>query len=307
MEDNEESVLGGDETRRLTHNEIERRRRDNQRDKLDELRSVIPNINDSRPSMIGTLIRAKEYIEALQGRVLELERILAAAATAPPMIPGQSFSGPPGYPPSGAYPGMPHLQPPMDYGMSLGQQFTPKPTPGKRRSSSLERMMNPEADMNPFLGKAFKQGRQGSFANLFSIMEEAHQLSSKAPRGPSDRSGSLERRQGDIDALGYGHADRRDSALLLPTADPNLYLYGHRGSLNNLFAAPLNYILEQQEQPNDPISCHKCKHGIDNLIMIDCDNCHNWYHIRCIGMESENIPIKWICSECPKTVTVPGA
>jgi hypothetical protein len=91
---------------------------------------------------------------------------------------------------------------------------------------------------------------------------------------------------------------RRKSSLLLPTADPNLFLFGRRDSMQNLFAAPLSLIMEQQDPPREVINCQQCKGSIENMIMIDCDVCHSWFHIKCIGLDPERIPIIWACMKC---------
>ena len=32
--------------------------------------------------------------------------------------------------------------------------------------------------------------------------------------------------------------------------------------------------------------------------MIACDNCDNWYHQSCVGIQSEPTDDEWICNEC---------
>ena len=59
--------------KRKNHNEIERRRRDVQRQKLEELRMSIPGLALDRASMITIIVKAKEYIDVLRNRVTELE------------------------------------------------------------------------------------------------------------------------------------------------------------------------------------------------------------------------------------------
>ena len=69
---------GAKKHRRPDHNEIERKRRETQRDRIDELRQVLPGVSSSsRLSTVNVVIRAKEYIESLRKRVNELEGILA--------------------------------------------------------------------------------------------------------------------------------------------------------------------------------------------------------------------------------------
>jgi len=46
--------------------------------------------------------------------------------------------------------------------------------------------------------------------------------------------------------------------------------------------------------------CQKCNGGVDNLVMVDCGTCLGWFHIRCVGIDAQQIPIFWDCSECRK-------
>lgn len=93
-------------------------------------------------------------------------------------------------------------------------------------------------------------------------------------------------------------ANRKDSALLLPTPDPATFVYGQRDSMHAMFSLPLPHIIE----PNHPsyVACGKCGRGVENLIMIDCDVCHRWYHIRCMSINPTSIPVRWTCPECPQ-------
>jgi len=93
-------------------------------------------------------------------------------------------------------------------------------------------------------------------------------------------------------------ATRRDSGLLLPTEVPDTFYYGHRDSMQTLMPVPLPMILDQKSASY--VSCIKCGHGVNGLVMIDCDVCRKWYHIRCVGIDTSSIPIKWICPECPQ-------
>ncbi len=93
-----------------------------------------------------------------------------------------------------------------------------------------------------------------------------------------------------------GSISRRDSAMLLPTNDPNTFLFGKRDSMQNFFAGSLPGMFE--DAPAAIVSCSKCHRGVDNLIMIDCDQCHSWYHIRCVSIDPTCIPLQWSCPEC---------
>lgn len=249
--------------------------------------------------MIGTLIRAKEYIEHLQMRVIDLERLVALTHGPQSQMMAMGH-------PLGAWTPLPYASyaSPALAALPMPQptSLPPKAPTGVKRSSTVSTNHEDSAEADDAAAnyaKAFKKGRHGSFANLFSIMEEAHTLG----QGGASPNNENVPEQGNIVR---GRQGRRDSALLLPTADPNLFLYGHRDSMNNLFAAPLPYIMEQQKRPEDSepanatITCKNCSSGIDNLIMIDCDQCHAWFHIKCIGLDSERIPIRWVCEDCQK-------
>ena len=63
--------------RRAQHNEMEKKRREHQRVRLDELRACIPGIESSKASMIHIIVKAREYIQYLQSKLVEAERLLA--------------------------------------------------------------------------------------------------------------------------------------------------------------------------------------------------------------------------------------
>lgn len=288
----------------MSHNEIERRRRDNQRERLEELRSVLPNMRDSKASMVATIVRAKEYIQQLQTRVTDLERMLAmsqggASFAGSPYISASSAGMPMTYPSVG-HGNLPPIAPKMPisnahttgYSMSMTSPFMAPP----QHLSHPPRAHSEDVQEPAALSVPFKRGRHGSTA-LFSVPEhvppeeeEQEEPEENQPM-PSEEAQQVMRSR-----------KRRDSALLLPTADPNLFLYGHRDSMQNLFAAPLPFIMQQQEQTETELHCAKCARGIENLIMIDCDRCHTWFHIRCIGLDPERIPVHWTCSNCPQAL-----
>lgn len=290
-----------EDTRRMSHNEIERRRRDNQRDRLEELRSVLPNMRDSKASMVATIVRAKEYIQQLQTRVTDLERMLAMAQGGAgyggsPYI-SASAAGMPMQYQMGGHGALPALAPKMPINAMPGYSL-PITSPYMAVHAAhppQHQMAQPDDAAEPGkISVPFKRGRHGSTA-LFSVPEGGapEEEEPEAPEAshpqPSEEAQQVLRSR-----------KRRDSALLLPTADPNLFLYGHRDSMQNLFAAPLPFIMQQQEQTETDLRCAKCAHGINNLIMIDCDRCHTWFHIRCIGLDPERIPVHWTCANCPQ-------
>ncbi|KAI9146113.1 hypothetical protein BKA69DRAFT_1121276 [Paraphysoderma sedebokerense] len=59
--------------KRPNHNELERKRRAAQKDKLMELKSVLPMVTD-KPSTVTVITKATEYIGILQRRIEELEQ-----------------------------------------------------------------------------------------------------------------------------------------------------------------------------------------------------------------------------------------
>lgn len=337
-----------DDTRRLSHNEIERRRRDNQRDRLEDLRRVLPNMRDSKQSMVATIIRAREYIVQLQTRVADLERMVSMGTVhqqhqpqhqlhqpqqqqQQPMLAAQPF---------GYYPNVPLAQylarqqmQPVQKRMPAGpvQVFdqdhpnglpslapkphfpiTPMPSPIPAYTG-VDAGSDGEEDSQL---KPFKRGRHGSSALFTAPDLTAVTTQRKSPPSATLRISEADPVHPAVFAFANAVAGiptstltaddsspnslRRDSSLLLPTADPNLYLFGHRDSMQNLFAAPLPFIMEQQKDRNAEIQCGKCRAGINSLIMIDCDICHTWYHIRCINLDPEKIPVHWTCSNCPR-------
>lgn len=291
----------------MSHNEIERRRRDNQRDRLEELRRVLPNTRDNKSSMVATIVRAREYIQQLHTRIGDLERMLA-------MTQATAFSG--AAVQGGAAPfGMSMALPPIAsaHPATLAP-IAPRPLtaanlptlPANHPAYTLTNITSSagqvphvtqthDDDIAPKKGVPFKRGRHGSTA-LFTVPEDGKP---NEVIHPPPQELHVSRRQSD--GTEAPKRDRRDSALLLPTADPNLYLYGHRDSMQNLFAAPLPFIMQQQDQNEADLTCAKCARGINNLIMIDCDKCHTWYHIRCIGLDPERIPVHWTCQNCPQS------
>ena len=44
-------------------------------------------------------------------------------------------------------------------------------------------------------------------------------------------------------------------------------------------------------------SCSHCD-GVDTMEMVQCDNCNEWYHFKCVGVTQEIEQHAWICSKC---------
>lgn len=95
-------------------------------------------------------------------------------------------------------------------------------------------------------------------------------------------------------SLGSNSSGRK-SSLLFPTHDSSGIIKAERDSLHNLFSGLFPSFMEDSFTD---IRCDKCHGGIQNLIMIDCDVCHAWYHIRCVGIATNGIPAAWTCKEC---------
>lgn len=87
----------------------------------------------------------------------------------------------------------------------------------------------------------------------------------------------------------------RKSSLILP-ADDAVYFGKRSDSIHAFLHSGLSSVLEESVQAD--IRCAKCSRGINSLIMVDCDQCHAWYHIRCVGLEAAHIPVTWRCAEC---------
>ncbi|PJF18396.1 hypothetical protein PSACC_01775 [Paramicrosporidium saccamoebae] len=237
------SSMSGPRKRRENHNEIEKKRRDQQRLRLEELRESIPRLQAERPSAVNIIMEAINYIRELNERVTQLDAFIVGMGKVPPAQVQRYVT----------VPDQPHTMPgdvlfsylqtknPLAYGM--------------------------QAD------KGFNAGRAGSGdenTNLFDPDQYQYQAT--------------------------GQALRRDSAMLLPTKDPKTFLFGKRDSIQNLFTGSMPAIFHENAMAD--IQCSTCYRGVDNLIMIDCDGCHHWYHIRCVGIESHSIPLQWKCVKC---------
>lgn len=246
--------------RRLNHNEIEKKRRDQQRHQLEVLRSVIPSLHNERPSALTIITTATDYVSRLSARVRELEDFVrqtghqVPVAASPSLVESQQFI---------AVPAEPHTMP--------GEQ--------------LLTFLQAQGSSSPVkAGEAAATGPHGDpHAKKIRVLSPAVAQENFDPTQHTinPRTGSIR---------------RRDSAMLLPTNDPNTFLFGKRDSLQNFFAGPLPTIFD--DTPRAEFHCTKCHRGVENLIMIDCDHCHSWYHIRCVDIDPNHIPLQWRCKEC---------
>ena len=252
----------------MNHNEIEKKRRDQQRLQLDILREQIPKLRLERPSAVTTIVGAIEHINVLTQRIQELETHLEQAGLVIPpttlLVPAEGNSQQ-----FITVPAEPHMMPGKVLLNFLQTQNGSSPSP-----------LRTEA--------AFSQPASPSGRRMRSIAASTIPIAPAMAHENFDPNVAIDSRNGSI--------KRRDSAMLLPTNDPNTFLFGKRDSLQNFFAGSLPTIFD--DMPRTEFHCTKCQRGVENLIMIDCDNCHDWYHIRCVGIDGNHIPLQWRCNEC---------
>lgn len=250
--------------RRENHNEIEKRRRDQQRQRLEVLRQQVPRLTSPRASAVTIITEATEYIKLLQRRVTELEELVGQAGVALPV--------PPQMPQFISLPAEPHTMPEDAlYGFLFAHN-----------SASTTH--------------SSEEGSPSKFSGMPLICPVHHLplvFSSEANVSGRGQSATLR-----LPPLlpKKGSLSRRDSALLLPTKDPNTFVFGKRDSIQNFFSGTLPTMF--QDATSRDIFCSKCRRGVENLVMIDCDRCHSWYHVRCVGIDPVFIPLQWSCAEC---------
>lgn len=256
---------------RKNHNEFERRRRDQQRQRLEELRQSIPGL-DSKASMVAVLTAAREYIDELKMRVGGTGGGAAPRADSSFFL--QDMISPPRSPLGMT--GPPANSREFDANVLLG-------LPAEIRKGSSD-------SDEP---RAIRKGRSDAleaFPPIYGMQNQQPAFYPNQTR-PSLMLSVMD------ESMIFG-TNRKDSALLLPTPDPSTFVYGQRDSMQTLFSVPLPHISE----PSHPsyVACGKCARGVENLIMIDCDACHRWYHIRCMAINPTSIPVRWTCPECPQ-------
>lgn len=229
-----EGVGGRARRRRANHNEIERSRRNAQKQKMEDLRMSIPSLASEPVAAVHIIARAKEYIDYLKARVVELEAFTKTL---------------------------------MDVKQLPAQQTLVSPELG----SVLNGTMIQQTLLQGGSPQANRRKRSKSPLNDLMLTPQPTIEDLSAPR------------------------QQRKSSLIFPTGDSNV-LFGQRDSLQQLFAGIMPSLLEDSNHFD--IKCIKCAGGINNLIMIDCDRCHEWYHIRCVGINTAAIPSNWLCAEC---------
>lgn len=273
-------MLIGSRKVRKNHNEFERRRRDQQRQRLEELRQAIPGL-DAKASMVAVLTAARQYIDELKMK-------------------------------SGGGGGVPSIS--VSRADSFGNQLQDLISPPRSPLGTGNGRNSEEFDMGGLLGVAggyrksssesddagaIRKGRTAvldTIPPIYNLPSHPNNLMSPPVYFPNQARPSLLLSVMDESLVMGQH--RKDSALLLPTPDPATFVYGQRDSMHAMFSVPLPHIIE----PNHPsyVACGKCGRGVESLIMIDCDVCHRWYHIRCMGINPSSIPVRWACAECPQ-------
>jgi hypothetical protein len=132
---------------------------------------------------------------------------------------------------------------------------------------------------------------------LFDFVIDSHP---EAQQLMLSASSNLRRGSSVIDeALLRDFKRRRASSLLLPLGDQAgaAMLFQKRDSLSTLFSGLLPDIVNENFMGGE-IKCSSCSLGMCNQIMIDCDRCRAWFHIRCLGIDANSIPTIWTCSSC---------
>lgn len=267
--------------RRINHNEIEKKRRDLQREQLDRLRLQIPKLRISRPSAVATITAAIEHIQLLDYRIRELETFIANRGMQVP----------------------PYAMPLEEARQFISVPIEPHTLPGERLLNVLHSRNHLSTELAPLMDPVSKTGkivskRSSRVTSPPSPMKKLKSVATAAATtlGVPMPLETLDPNLVAINTRSNSIRLRRDSSLLLPTNDPNTFLFGRRDSLQNFFASTMPTILD--EGPKTEFRCGKCQRGVENLVMIDCDRCHTWYHIQCVGIDSNHIPLQWRCSEC---------
>ena len=68
-------------------------------------------------------------------------------------------------------------------------------------------------------------------------------------------------------------------------------------------AKPLK--ISKSEADNKPLKdgvttngCHCGRPNLMHSFMVNCDDCHTWYHGNCVAITKQNVPHVWICDDC---------
>lgn len=295
-------TVQGDKKVRKNHNEFEKRRREAQRQRLEELRLAVPGL-DPKASMVAVLTGAREYIEELQSRLEGGQAISSFSQQhhkrqQAQHVPQVLVTGPAPYPQHFPVPVHPSTH------LSQHQQAASHNPSTSLLPPLVARKISSDSDIS---GQGlFRKGRAELLDQLPPVSAGLDPESTVFAGQPIQVDPSMFPNQARPSLLTtviqesfYQSKPRKDSGLLLPTDTPDTFYYGHRDSLQSLMPVPLPLILDQRSQAY--VSCLKCNQGVGGLVMIDCDSCRKWYHIRCVGIDPSRIPIRWLCPECPNT------
>jgi hypothetical protein len=293
--------------RRSDHNELERRRRVAQRDRIEELRDVLPISSTVRVSTVNIVSRAKEFIIVLRRRVDELEQLCAhyvpqeiMAAHPPHVLIQQTRKADfwmPVSPSPALAPKLPMAAPKQSIKIQDEEEMKRKIleffvthrlstavhpaeltlVPGQvgRKRSSRSRRASPNGEPE----------NNAKAVNQLSTDQLAHRL-----------SGSNSSSNGGGPEPTPSFQERRNSSLLF-SAGTGVFWTKRDDSTTDLMSAGTSLFPIEEEMHLD-IRCGKCRRGLDNFVMIDCLRCKQWYHIRCVGIHPNNVPLTWTCPEC---------
>ena len=259
---------------RSNHNEVERKRRNQQRERLEELRLAVPSLAaQDRASAVTVYVRAREYIHELRGRLQEMERVLGSLGVGMEALKQR------------------HLREQLTDNVG---QSTPKHLAINTQTPNSQTQQQQQVNKPKYTPIAPLPANPA-----FLLAEAATSLPCIERPAGSVKQPDLARSSSSSADDFLALLQARKSSLILPAEDG--VFFGKRGdSIHNFLHSGLSAILEESIQSD--IRCGKCARGIQNLIMVDCERCHQWYHIRCVGLEATKIPVSWLCPECKPPV-----
>ena len=299
---------------RDNHNELERVRRNNQKAQLEALRMALPFQDmDDKASMVSIFVRAREYIRMLEQRIIELQSdagLPADTIVLPHFDQKQHDTN------------FISVEAGEDHPQQLGKISSPTQTQNSFNQRERLLSINPDqVQMHhgiPFYNSGFmnsiSSSSTSSAIDLSSLMSpRTSPLPPKLTSPLRDqnlnadilrsfvsdnfiKNGSLQRLSADEDnnLLKNFHM-RRSSSLILPFECETVMIQ-KRDSLSALFSGLIPEFVDTAIiNSSGDILCHKCQKGMCNMIMIDCDHCHKWYHIKCARIDSNCIPTQWNC------------
>lgn len=302
---------------RANHNELERVRRNNQKLQLDMLRKALPfHDMDDKASMVSIIVRAREYIEMLESRVSELQTNIV-----PPLSQNSSDVTPSSPRPNITltHPEVLNVRVPSSAPRkSLGLNMPDFPESPLQREQRLPSISAENIHMHQgiqFYNPGFMQVPQPTITPTTTSPRRS--VSPLSERGKEEaanqylnadvlrlyvsdnfkaRRGTLRLSSDEETNFMKGFNTRRSSSLLLPMPDDTVLIH-QRDSISTLFSGLFPDVVGNEAFNQQCLTCNKCKCGMNNMIMIDCDKCHKWYHIKCANVDSNFIPTNWNCCE----------